>query len=53
MPFASTESYLAGPLGPASAVGAEKGAFGSTCAPDVYPPAAPLCACGPVACAAG
>ncbi len=53
MPCASTESWLGGPLGPASAVGAEKGAFGSTCAPEVYPPAAPLCACGPVACAAG
>lgn len=52
MPCTPAGSYLGGPLGPDSAVGAEKGEFGSTCAPNIQPPAPPLCMCRTVACEA-
>ena len=50
MPCTLTGSYLGGPLGPDSAVGAEPGEYGKACAEGTTPPAAPICACSSVAC---
>lgn len=52
MPCAAGGHLLDGPLGPDSAVGAPPPAEGSTCAPNVSPPAPAICACAPQACAA-
>ncbi len=52
MPCTPTGRLLDGPLGPGSAVGAPPPKTGSTCAPNVQPPAPEICACSQAACAA-
>lgn len=52
MPCAAAGHLLDGPLGPGAAIGAPPPDEGSTCAPNVTPPAPAICACAPQACAA-
>jgi hypothetical protein len=51
MPCTLDGRILDGPLGPSSAVGAPPG-DGSTCAPNIQPPAPEICTCATEACAA-
>ena len=51
MPCTSDGGVLDGPIGPWSAIGATPGETG-TCAPDIAPPAPPICTCAAEACAA-
>jgi hypothetical protein len=50
MPCAPEGHQLDGPLGPGSAVDAPPPDEGSTCAPNVQPPAPEICACSSAAC---